>query len=1297
MTKPTKPTKPTLALPAALARDPVMREFAERLALMLEPFPRALEDFPRLLDAWRTDPAWLDWLSQITGAPDTPQWDEAARRAAVEAAAALAAQQGTHEALIREAGLLGWELSISDPGQVTTTDQWFGPRRSLVVALAWSPADTVRLVSARPQLDAIVRRHCPAHVPYTVVVGEGFTPSAALSLPSDVGDTGQPRTVFFYGPHPEGDQTVGYDLSVPAPVPGPRRLDARWSGLAQLGSVGKNFGKGSAGHIDAAVCYPDLGFYLISGDEVAVWDKSAEAFNKIAGLNSIFPNLPRRQATQALDGTVAIRIPLIDDVLSIASGNDKGLYVFSGEHSIRYSSPGATNPETKTIKELYTTDLPPEFHRNLDAVVEDPFREGIHYLIKGPQCAEADGFTYKATHLIRDLWPGLPVRTASEQTGGGALTIEATLVPLHSGFRLSYFARALTEGAQVYLYEGTKKTSGELAALTPVGQKPAPGSVGNVLFEGSVLTSPGGYTLYYADPAFNKWLSDPAEFTAILKKEDYGTFSLKGDAGGKTANRKNPVFTCQTRYPQGATLSLYNADEKASELDQAQKEIPTPLFSKPIATISDSQDVTADKTFPPGPYKAYLLARDGHAFLAEPLKDIALTLDPSAIGTLHLGGTEADDQKGTIPLDRKPVISYTPSGDETWTSGTLHIFPQTPQDASPNTLPAAAAVLTYDTVDLKSPFTLTGSLQVGGYIAYFCAGKAWLAKPKRFTVTAPAASGELKVKTPSSNGTANVLTYTTKYADNGNRIVVIPEHDTKPPEINTDLSQWHDCVYHLAATKQNDEITITAADLLPQASSLEAMPGVYDVHFVTDTGAPLAAPTKISVTLAPSQYETLRITDPEHPETGITTASTVTVEYTNKYFSPNHDHHIAVNGPAGWITNTKIQQGQTRQTIPVASKPGRYTINYWAYPVPLAAPLAYLVHAAPAGAITLPQTSPNVGDKISVGYQTEFPWTEGTSDPNRIEIYNKNDQPGKSQPVQSLKAPGKTGTVEAVGLPGGQYRVHFLGKDNSTLAPAQDIEVKARTVILHIADTTHDRWTVKPVSLKDCRAGNESTVPATPIKGTPAYTDVTFTQSTVTNEMSGTLECTHPEYDQKLNITWTMKTADESITYKTTDSDELTAKFSSDKTTWNNPASGTGPNAQIWVNLQNAKHRTLSATITNTFPFVLQLKEAPQPDNATPTTAPQDIPKEEAKKFTYTTDSSPEDSKGTVTYKFTPPDKPEQTLTLSWASHPDKKPPEYTFTLPDKATIEGDKNVWTINAVPKDGKNIWTISRRQSS
>ncbi|UUN30797.1 phage tail protein [Streptomyces sp. FIT100] len=1294
----TKPTKPTLALPAALARDPVMREFAERLALMLEPFPRALEDFPRLLDAWRTDPAWLDWLSQITGAPDTPQWDEAARRAAVEAAAALAAQQGTHEALIREAGLLGWELSISDPGQVTTTDQWFGPRRSLVVALAWSPADTVRLVSARPQLDAIVRRHCPAHVPYTVVVGEGFTPSAALSLPSDVGDTGQPRTVFFYGPHPEGDQTVGYDLSVPAPVPGPRRLNARWSGLAQLGSVGKNFGKGSAGHIDAAVCYPDLGFYLISGDEVAVWDKSAEAFNKIAGLNSIFPNLPRRQATQALDGTLTIRIPLIDDVLSIPSGNDKGLYVFSGEHSIRYSSPGATNPETKTIKELYTTDLPPEFHRNLDAVVEDPFREGIHYLIKGPQCAEVDGFTYKATHLIRDLWPGLPVRTASEQTGGGALTIEATLVPLHSGFRLSYFARALTEGAQVYLYEGTKKTSGELAALPPVGQKPAPGSAGNVLFEGSVLTSPGGYTLYYADPAFNKWLSDPAEFTAILKKEDYGTFSLKGDAGGKTANRKNPKFTCQTPYPRSATLALYNAADKASDLDQAQKEIPTPLFSKPIANQNTVQDVTADNTFLPGPYKAYLLARDGHAFLAEPLKDITLTLDPSAIGTLHLGGTEADDQKGTIPLDRKPVISYTPSGEETWTTGTLHIFPQAAQDAAPNTLPAAAAVLTYDMVDLKSPFPLADSLPVGGYTAYFCAGKAWLAKPKRFTVTAPAASGELKVNTPSSNGTANVLTYRTPYANSGNQIVVVRELDDHAPTINTHAGQW-DYVYRTTASDQHGEITITTTNLLPQGSPADAAPGTYTVRLVTSSGAPLADPVTISATLSPAQYETLRITQPL-PETRINTASTIKLEYTTKYFNP--ENIITVRGAGdNQIYSQKTEAGKTEQEIGgdklldgMRLYPGNHTIYYQAHrSVPLAQPLTFLVHAPRAsGSIAVSPTSPHVGEKFRIGYETEFP---GILEANRIEIYKENDQPGRSHPVQSIKAPGKTGIVDADGLSGGQYRVNFLGKDNSTLAPAREIEIKARTITLRIADTTHDRWTVKPTSLSRCTAGNESTVPATPVNGTPAYTDVTFTQNTVTNEMAGTLECTHPEHDQKLNITWTMNTVNESITYKTTDSDGLTAKFSSDKEQWTDAASGTGPNAQIWINLQNTKHRALSATIINTFPFEVKLKDAPTRENATPTTAPQDVPTGDTKKFTYTTDSSPDDSKGTVTYKFKPPNKSEETIILSWTSHPDKNPPEYTFTLPDKATIEGDKRVWTISATPKDGKNIWTISRKQ--
>ncbi|MEU6709105.1 phage tail protein [Streptomyces wuyuanensis] len=1279
----TEPSNRPLALPAALARDPGMREFAERVALMLQPFPRALDDFPRLLDAWRTDSAWLDWLTQITGAPGTAQWDEAARRAAIESAASLTARQGTHEALVREAALLGWELSVSDPGQVSMPNQPLGPRRPLVVALAWSPADAIRLVTARPQLDAMVRRHCPAHVPHTVVVSEGFAPSAALSLPPGlVGDTQPHQTVFFYGPHLESDQTVGYDLSVPAPVPGSRRLDERWSGLNQLGENGRDFTKG---YIDGTAYYPEFGFYLISGERVARWDKSALAFTKIATLSEVFPGLPR-----PADDPEQPRItqPIVDDVLSVPSGINKGLYVFSGEDSYYYTSPGAKNPNKKKIKELYTSDLPPEFHRDLDAVAEDPLREGVHFLINGPQCAEIDGFAYKATHLIRDIWPGLPVRTASGQIGGGALTIGAELVPLHVGFRISYFARTLSEGAWVYLYEGTKKPSGELTGLDPVSQKKAPGSAGTLMFEDDVLTSPGSYTFYYIDPAFNKLLSDPAEFTAILKKEDYGTFALKG---GNIANRKSPAFTCQTPYPRGAALSLYSAGDRTSDLDEAQKDVPTPLLSKPIRQTTGAQEVATSQTFPPGPYKAYLLARDGHAFLAEPLKDITLALDAGDVGTLKLEGT-ADNGKGTIPLGDKTVVSYTSISTEKWTTGTLHVFPQTSQDAPANTLPSVAAVTSF-AVKLDTPYTLPSPLPVGGYTSYFCAGKAWLAEPKRFTVTAPLSSGKLTIKTSSSGGSPNVLTYATQYADPHNQIVVVPEFNAQDPTINTDASQWTGCVYRTAASEQSGTITITAADLLPPNSPLEAMPGIYCVHFLTATGGPLAEPELIKVTLNPSQYESLRIASPANPDKDITTKGPVKLEFTNKYFSPQHPHHIYIVGPKGSIHNGITEENRTTLEISKNLYPGKHTVNYWAYPVPLAEPISFLVHAAPSeGKLAPPATAPYMGDKITIGYETKFSEIAGYAEDNRVEIYRTSDQPGKDKPVQSLKVAGKKGTVEAAGLTSDDYRVHFLGKDDSVLAPAQALTVKARTVILHIADSTQDSWTATPTELTGCTTSGQSSIPPTPDNANTTYVNVTFTQNALVDQLSATLTCEHPEHDQKVNIKWTMKTADESTLYTVDGPEGLTAQFSLDQNTWSSTAtclkgdSGGGPTAEIWVKLQNIKHRSLSITLDNTLTFPMNLEGTPTAINAVAkdSAKPESVGTGETKKFTYTAVASPDDSSGTVTYKFKRPDRDqEEVLVLAWTSHPGKTPPEYTIKLPDEASIEAGSS-WIIDGTDRE-------------
>ncbi|WP_102922534.1 phage tail protein [Streptomyces noursei] len=1283
----TEPSKRPLPLPTVFAHDPVMPEFAERVALMLEPFSRALEDFPRLLDAWRTDTTWLDWLSQITGAPGTAQWDEAARRAAIESAAALAARRGTHEALMREAALLGWELSVSDPGQVTTTQQPATatppvPRRPLVVALAWPQADTVRLVTARPQLDAMVRRHCPAHVPYTTVVAEGFTPSAAMTLPANWAK-GQPRTVFFYGPHPDADQTVGYDLSAPAPVPGARRLDTRWEGLDELREEGDTF---KTGEIHGAACYPESGFYLISHEKVATWDRSAQKFTRISKLTDVFPELPKRA------GAGSITHPAVDDILSVTSGSTTALYVFSGEHSYCYARPGA-KPDKQTIADRYTSDLPPVFHRDLDAVVEDPYRN-VHYLISGPQCAEIEGFTYKATHLIRDIWPGLPVRTTTEQTGGGALNL-ATLIPLNTSFKLTYFTRTHLEGAQILLLEGPKKTLSQLMSIKQSEfQILAPGESGSITLPKEALKSPGTYTLYYMVLAFNRPLADPVEFTAILDSKNYGRLGLAD--GGDSTLREKPRFTCQTPYATGATLAMYSTYDQASNLSQEDKEIPPVTFSKPIKETDNEQKVETEETFTPGPYKAYLLARDGHAFLAEPL-DITLTLASEKIGKLNLGGTRANNTDGTIPQSQSLTISYTPNAQENWPKGTLHVYRQTAKDADPNKLPEASPLCSYRVEDLTQPFAVKDSLMVGSYTAYFCTGKAWLAHPKRFTITAPIDSGSLTLETPSSKGTSNILTYATRYQDDGNQIVVFPLNDGKPA-FNTNASKWEGCVYSVPAQLKQEKITITAANLAPASHDVPVVPGTYRVHFVTGTGAPLAQPIEIDVTLGEGQLGTLTVS-PEHPETAIKVErpTPINLKYTAGYLG--YSNRITITAKEGGLIYEKSVSDKKGDLDILESdlksgnhwRPGAYVVNFCAADrVIIAKSRQFIVNASTNdGEITLPGTSPRIGEDFTIGYKTEFPQTEGYPARNRIEIYRKGDSVNC---LQKLDTQGTSGNVTAKGLEGGDYQICFLGKDDSSLATPKTLNVQPRTVTLRIVDNTYDSWTASVQNPLSCSVGSVKNVTARPSGGSAGeLTTITFTQGKLADQLSATLDFKPTEKNQetgrKLTIEWTMQTKDNSVTYKYSGSDGLTASFAVQENIWGheNPLTlprntiGTGPDSQVWVALSNNKHRTFSTTIINNLPFAFNIEETPVATNANAISGdskPANISANDRNTFTYAIQSSDAEASGGVKYKFTRlgSDK-EEHLALRWYSHPGEGGAKCKFeSLPHDAKIEGDRD-----------------------
>jgi phage tail-like protein len=387
----------TLALPAVFAKDTVMQEFAAAVAQLLVPYDRALDDLPRLLDSWRTDPDWLDWLSWASDAPDSRSWPDASRRAAIESAAVLAAARGTRQALDREAGLLGWELSIADPGSIVVGNEALGPRRPLVVSLACSPADEAGLAVARSRLERMVERHCPAHIPRRVLVAEDFSPTAGLCLPEDG------RTFFFYGPAAAGDQVVEYSFTARTPIAPPSALEQQ---IVKELAILEQQGSLSMTGVDAAAWH-QLGFLAISGNRVFLWDVkkygTTGGFTVQKDLTAMFPSPSGSERPEH-----------VDDILTIRSGTGSGYYVFRGEYCDWYPFDKVGQaPDTGAalISSIYTNGLPPLFHQNLGAVIEDPVRPGIHYLLSGPQCAEIEEFTYVKTHQIRDVWPGLPVRT----------------------------------------------------------------------------------------------------------------------------------------------------------------------------------------------------------------------------------------------------------------------------------------------------------------------------------------------------------------------------------------------------------------------------------------------------------------------------------------------------------------------------------------------------------------------------------------------------------------------------------------------------------------------------------------------------------------------------------------------------------------------------------------------------------------------------------------------------------------------------------------------------------------------
>ncbi|MFF4739479.1 phage tail protein [Streptomyces sp. NPDC001262] len=166
------PARP-LPLPTVYGRDTVAQAFAAAIGETLAPVEERVDGLDAVLDPWRAPPAFLDWLIAITDARVEPGWDEIRRRKAIDLAPRLAAYRGTPYGLRLEAReILGWTddmLVIDDPGLVFTDDDLPpGAGRMLTVTLTAPPDTDQRALESR--LTRLVAAHCPAHLPFKVVV-----------------------------------------------------------------------------------------------------------------------------------------------------------------------------------------------------------------------------------------------------------------------------------------------------------------------------------------------------------------------------------------------------------------------------------------------------------------------------------------------------------------------------------------------------------------------------------------------------------------------------------------------------------------------------------------------------------------------------------------------------------------------------------------------------------------------------------------------------------------------------------------------------------------------------------------------------------------------------------------------------------------------------------------------------------------------------------------------------------------------------------------------------------------------
>ncbi|MFE3584279.1 hypothetical protein [Streptomyces vinaceus] len=1296
-----------ISLPAIYAQDPVMQELADRVEALLSEASDALERLPSLLEAWQTDPAWLAWLREISGAPGSVNWPLDSQRAAIERAPALVAGRGTRNALDSAAALLGWELSVADPGEASTLSAaGFGRRRSLVAGLAWDPSQVLSLPSARVRLTQLVKDHCPAHLPCEGVVTSG-SPRTALARPEQSGSRAQILFVYGSGRDEEVekalDEAVAYDPAVPAPLEGRHRIADHWANFPPGILPDDHLKDFTLDAVIGATRDPRPGsegsFWVFTEAKAWYWQAhdDIQGFQVPIALHDLFP--PPKE--DSLVNTAP------DDAVTVSGAKDpnrNGVYVFIRNRYRCYDfEPKAAKGTLKSEGEIsaLVNRLPPFFTQDLDSAVEDPRDPSVFYLLSGPECARVKDFEFVSRHMIRDLWPGLPVRTSYATTGGGKIKPVNELIPIGHAVGVSYYTHRPQAAGVISLCNGPIQDVAP-SRLTKVLQPvKVTAQDGEVTFAPDKLSNPGVHSLYYADMAFDISLAEPAEFTAILDKSQYGTLHLAG-TDPVMAPRENPDFSVTTEYANDHNQLIIYTDHGSGPKTQEKPPHALRTARCLVLPAEKNQTFTDKHAYYPGGYQAFLVAPGGLAWLANPL-DFTLVLKPNQYGNLTGQGD------GYLPA-LNPILTYQ-SQEGTYADRRIELFKGQPKDQD-NHLPDEKQRL--HVIDLVSTQTTDSGvahiapdpgqpLTAGGYTAYFLAGltgTAWASKPLHFTVKTSTPGTLTLTSQESTQGTPIVLSSSYKGTPD-DKIFIFKGASAPPPKINTAAESWTGRIT-IKDLSNSGTVTLEYTDLTQPSQTAErdpqlagpVAPGPYTAYHLGNSGGILTNPQGFIATLPPDKYGHLTISN---PQTGNPLPATdITFSYETKYPDPGNAVKIFPGqhspkpdqSPEAPEEPTILPAIKSTETVKTQLPPRGYTAYFQARGSRawLATPVPFTVEAPDSGKLSLPGLSGGTtsveGNTIQVHYETPHQHTG-----NWIGIFatttpapTANTAPQQTNPLAQHSATKDTETVDIPvnKIPPGDYMIYLLGDSCGKLAPPITLKIEKRTIAFTVDSDTLDSWELDS-TLTNQLSTRCTTGTATAIIKKMAPQTIVFTSTGPESPMTATLVFKHKEYNQPLKITAVMDSSG-TVTYSTSDLPHgLKAEFQPATTKPNNAYAasddGGGFHSCMHVTLGNTTHRTVNITAHNTLPAALVPRiDSTKTGNCIAST-PEQVKTGELKTISTVATDSDQPMTCSVTYEYTTENK-VHAVTVAWASTPGHTKPTYTITTEPEMKVVMDQTMW---------------------